>query len=108
MTESSDSLEWMSPFIFRGADENPWADLNSFIWNNKWNKAPEFFLKQVYILIYQLVSKLTIKKLWENRELITQLGEFSEGPSHPICATCLTSVGWPILISGCFSLLSTK
>ena len=33
----------------------------------------------------------------------TQLGIFAEGPSHPMCATCFTSVGNPICISSSFS-----
>jgi len=33
-----------------------------------------------------------------------QLGAGVDGPSHPMCATCLTSVGAPIWISGSFSL----
>jgi hypothetical protein len=45
---------------------------------------------------------LKIKKLRKFR--ITQLGEFTEGPSHPIWATCFTSVGHPICISCSFSL----
>lgn len=37
--------------------------------------------------------------------IFTQLGLSTDGPSHPICATCFTSVGKPICIS--FSLSSS-
>lgn len=37
----------------------------------------------------------------------TQVGAFPEGPSHPICATCLTSVGYPISISRSFTTSKT-
>ena len=40
------------------------------------------------------------------RITFTQLGEFTEGPSHPMWATCFTSVGKPICISGSSSSLS--
>lgn len=32
-----------------------------------------------------------------------QLGPLPDGPSHPMCATCLTSVGYPISISLSFT-----
>lgn len=43
------------------------------------------------------------KKTKREDDWHTQLGVFAEGPSHPMCATCFTSVGNPICISSSFS-----
>jgi len=36
-------------------------------------------------------------------EAVTQLGAVTEALSQPMCATCFTSVGFPICISGSFA-----
>ena len=56
------------------------------------------------VLIKQAINMVMVmKRKRKTNKHHTQLGLLAEGPSIPIWATCLTSVGSPICISGSFS-----
>lgn len=50
------------------------------------------------------MQEQVIDQLKNSTEIVhTQLGGVPEAPSQPMCATCLTSVGYPISISLSFT-----
>lgn len=49
------------------------------------------------------LAKEADEKLGPGLNSFIQLGALPDEPSHPICATCLTSVGYPISISLSFT-----
>lgn len=76
--------------------------LNSFIYNAHKNQEQK---DQIFRLSYLKESTTLLqfmnffKVLIDGYMIHTQLGAAPVCPSHPMCATCLTSVGYPIWIS---------
>lgn len=59
-----------------------------------------YYIQTNTSIIYKLTHKLKQKS---GLQIHTQLGAEPDWPSQPMCATCLTSVGYPISISLSFT-----
>ena len=64
-----------------------------------WYHSRGIFTHKHFFLFF-FSKRINCLRQCEKKTEITQLGSAADGPSQPIWATCFTSVGRPICISG--------